>query len=131
MKQHHQLVKHASLEAVATAFEQWRSTRTGRGRIPEHLWQAAMDLSPSYSLCKIASALRLDYNRLRRRFEQHPPEASASQFIEVRMDGLVSGNQQCIVHLRSPAGFEMTVQAPTGSEHPLPLLVDHFLRQAK
>jgi len=90
-----------------------------------------MDLSPSYSLCKIASELRLDYKRLRHRIQERSPETLASRFIEVRMDALVCGNQQCIVHLRSPAGFEMTVQAPTGSEHPLPLLVDHFLRQAK
>lgn len=128
MKQEHQTAVHAQLDAVRRAFEQWRNRRSGRERIPEELWQAAVDLSEWYSVCKIASELKLDSSRLRRRIQERSPEPPPSRFIEVRMDHFLPPAQYT-VHLRSPAGFEMTVHASTGDELQLPYLIDRFLSQ--
>ena len=130
MKQDAQVAAHAPLDAVRQAFDQWRSTRCGRERIPEELWQAAADLSESYTLCKIATELKLDYSRLRRRIQERSPEPPPSRFIEVRMDSLLASSQ-CTVHLRSPAGFELTVHACAGYELQLPHLIDRFLSQGR
>jgi hypothetical protein len=130
MKQEDQVTTHAPLDAVRQAFEQWRSTRSGRERIPEELWQAAVDLSGSYTPCRIATELKLDYSRLRRRIRERLPEPPPSRFIEVRMDRLVSSHQ-CTVQLRSPAGFEMTVHVSAGYEPQIPHLIHHFLSQGR
>jgi hypothetical protein len=108
-QQDDQVAMGAPLDAVRQAFEQWRNTRSGRERIPEELWQAPVDLSRSYSVNKIATELKLDYSRLRRRIQQSSPEPPPAQFIEVRMDHFLP-SAQCTVHLRSPAGFEMMVE---------------------
>ena len=50
-----------SLAKVQQEFEAWRNTRTKRTTIPEYLWQAAVDLSPHYSLTKISRTLSVDY----------------------------------------------------------------------
>jgi hypothetical protein len=128
MKPENQVALHARLDAVREAFEQWRSTRTGRERIPEDLWQAAVELSESHSLCKIATVLKLDYNRLRRRIQERSPQSQPSQFIEVHMDRLLSASQ-CTLHLSSPTGFELTVHAGTALELQLPHLIDRFMSQ--
>ena len=130
MKQEHQTAVHAELDAVRQAFEQWRNTRSGRQRVPEELWQAAVDLSGSYSVSKIATELKLDYSRLRRRIQKRSPEPPSSRFIEVRMDHFLP-SAQCTVHLRSPAGFEMTVHAGAGYGPQLPHLVDCFLSHGR
>jgi hypothetical protein len=130
MKHENQVALHGRLDAVRDAFEQWRSKSTGRRRIPEELWQAAVDLSGSYRLSRIAAELKLDYNRLRRRVQERSPQSQSPQFIEVRMDRLVSADQ-CIVHLRSPAGFELTVHARAAFESQLPHLIDRFMRQSR
>ena len=73
-------------------FEQWRSTRTGRGKIPEPLWQAAIALQDRYPVGQICRELHLCDTDLRARtralpatsqspsptFVALPPEAFAS-----------------------------------------------------
>ena len=82
------------LDAVKESFRQWRCTRIEKGPIPEDLWQAAAKLWDSYSLCKIAKELKLDYNQLKHRIRPRwpqpqsfqLPQSQPCQFIEVHMD---------------------------------------------
>jgi hypothetical protein len=67
MKAEYPLGRQPRLQDVSTIFAQWRSTRKPRSRIPEHLWQAAVDLAPFYSIHQIARALRLNYTELKHR----------------------------------------------------------------
>ena len=53
------------LQEVSAIFAHWRSTGKPRNRIPEELWQAAVDLAPCYSTHRIARALRLNYTELK------------------------------------------------------------------
>jgi hypothetical protein len=130
MKHENQVALHDRLDAVRAAFEQWRSTRIKRGPIPEDLWHAAVELTDSYSPCKITSELKLDYNQLKRRIEKRSPGSQPSQFIEVHMDRFLPEGQ-CSVHLRSPTGFELTVQGCSTFELELPQLIDRFLSQGR
>jgi hypothetical protein len=54
-------------------FQRWRSARTGRFPIPERLWAAATELAREQGVSPTASALRLDYGRLKQRVEAAGP----------------------------------------------------------
>lgn len=56
-------------------FERWRSARTGRLPIPERLWAAATELAQEHGVSPTASALRLDYGRLKQRVKAAVPAA--------------------------------------------------------
>ena len=59
-------VRH-SLEVVRNQFESWRKRRRCRSRIPESLWQAAVQLCKEHSVFAVSRALRLNYNGLKNR----------------------------------------------------------------
>lgn len=71
-----------SLEEVQQRFERWREGRKRGTPIPAALWEDAVHLCADHSLCKISSALRLDYNVLKKRFQSarrdHFPGSKAS-----------------------------------------------------
>jgi hypothetical protein len=48
-------------------FEQFRSTRTGRAKLPGMLWQAAVEQARQHGANVVAHTLRLDYNALKKR----------------------------------------------------------------
>lgn len=50
MRAKYPLGRQPRLQEVSAIFAQWRSSRKPRSRIPEHLWQAAVDLTPFYSM---------------------------------------------------------------------------------
>lgn len=130
MKHENEVTLHDRLDAVKEAFKQWRNTRTTRGPIPEDLWQAAVELLDSYTPWKITRELKLDYNQLKRRIRERSPQSQPSQFIEVHMDRTLPVSQ-CTLHLRSPAGFELTVQGCSTLEFQLPQLIARFLSQSR
>ena len=66
--------------------EQYRSTQSRRGRLPEFLRKAATELAREHGLHAVAHPLRLDYMRLKRRLHgvaepQKKPAAMA--FVEL------------------------------------------------
>ena len=105
-----------SLAAVQKEFEAWRSTRTKRTTIPEYLWQAAVDLSPHYSLTKISRTLSVDYRLLKERVHgsgcagTNPGgEVGGYTFVELGMRE-VQSNRECVVELEDHEGSRMRVQ---------------------
>ena len=53
--------------------EQFRSAQPGRTKLPESLWQAAVELARQYGVYPVAHPLRLDYMRLKKRLGGSPP----------------------------------------------------------
>ena len=47
--------------------DQFRSTQPGRTKLPESLWQAAVELARQHGVYPVAHPLRLDYTRLKKR----------------------------------------------------------------
>lgn len=109
MKTKNEAEARASLEAVRDAFEQWRSTRDKRGRVPESLWEAAVSLSAFYSAFRISKTLRLNYRELRHRIGLHSSRNGPSQFVELNVEHIFSSGQ-CFMELRSPGGFEIKIR---------------------
>lgn len=74
-----------SVQQLGQQFEQFRSTRSGRGKLPESLWQSAAEQARQHGVNVVAQALRLDYNVLKRRVgsvEQRQKRASMPAFVE-------------------------------------------------
>ena len=63
-----------SLEEVQQRFEGWREGRKRGTPIPAALWKDAVRLCADHSLCKISSALHLDYKVLKKRFQSTNPD---------------------------------------------------------
>ena len=52
--------------------EQFRSAQPGRTKLPESLWQAAVELARQHGVYPVAHPLRLDYPRLKKRLGGSP-----------------------------------------------------------
>ena len=116
--------------AASVLFNQWRSTRKKRDRIPEGLWEAAADLSPSYSTCQISKALRLDFKELKRRIRDRSSTKAPSGFVELKVERLFSTGQ-LVMEVRSPAGFELKIQTDAALPPQCTQLLSCFLDRAR
>ena len=66
--------------------DQFRSTQPHRTKLPETLWQAALELAQEHGLHPVAHPLRRDYMGLKRRLEGLPTaqkKAAAPAFVEL------------------------------------------------
>ncbi len=100
-----------TLDSVKQQFTNWRSTRTSRERIPDSLWQAAINivLEGEISLHKIAKELRLNYSDLKAHVQKKSsrpmktiPEPS-SAFIEIEPAHL----SDCVIEMEDRSGTKM------------------------
>lgn len=64
--------KQSRIEKIRRELEDFRKGNKKRSRIPESIWQAAVELCLDSNPQKIAKALRLDYRSLKKRL--NPPE---------------------------------------------------------
>jgi hypothetical protein len=55
----------SALDEVRGQIEHWRKTRANRGRMPAHLWQAAVTLAQSHGISAVSQRLRISYDRLK------------------------------------------------------------------
>jgi hypothetical protein len=56
----------ATVEEVGARLEEWRQSRQKGAAIPDELWSAAIELARRDGLGRTATALRLDYGKLKR-----------------------------------------------------------------
>jgi len=98
------------LEQGRSRFEAWRQRRQGAQRIPQPLWNLAVQLASQHGISRTATALGLDYYSLKKRVEvagQQPPSPSPA-FVELPAP-LVVG-KQALFELNNGAGASMRVQ---------------------
>ena len=102
-----------TLEFVGQQFETWRKRRHCRGRIPESLWQAAVEQCKEHSVHAVARALRLNYNGLKDRVPSvtRGRDLVAGQHSDlgfVRLDlGTPMTPSECLIEIESPNGARM------------------------
>ena len=79
--------------------DQFRSTRPRRTKLPESLWQAAVELARQHGVYSVAHPLRLDYMGLKKRLgEPFQPPAKDTQGGIRRTDHATSGNAGGVRH---------------------------------
>lgn len=93
-------------------FDEFRSTQPHRTKLPETLWQAAVELAREYGLHSVAHPLRLDYMGLKRRLEEPPSaqkKASAPAFVEL-IAAHPATVAECVIEFESSIGSKMRIQ---------------------
>jgi len=80
-----------TIEEVVRDFEIWRQTKIhARSRIPEKLWQAAVDLTKNYPISRVSRLLKINHVALRRRMSASSGTSSdltpaEPSFVEVKL----------------------------------------------
>lgn len=118
----------SKIEKVGKKFEEWRKNREKRSAIPESLWKAATGLHPEYSACKISQALRLDYNKLKKRIfklpeTREPPAA----FIELDIPNPGLGKNEWSIEMENIDGAKIKINVKSTQMIDLEAICQSFL----
>ena len=92
--------------------EQFRSTQPGRTKLPESLWQAAVELARQHGVYPVAHPLRLDYTRLKKRLGGSPTfrrKATKPAFVELIAPHPAT-LEECIIEFESSRGGKIRIQ---------------------
>jgi hypothetical protein len=103
------------LRRAAERFNRWRYMHERGTRIPDRLWQLAVELAAAYGVSRTASALKLDYYSLKRRLGEEDSPAvlasglhSPSAFVELSPSTLVASGE-CVIDLENSCGAKMRI----------------------
>lgn len=101
------------LMAVQRRVEAWRRRGGGgrRSRIPEELWNEAVEVARVAGLSATARALRFDYERLKERAGESAGKQSgkASQFVALQLPHL-NGGANLVVDLTGREGEQVRIE---------------------
>ena len=91
-------------------FAAWRRTRESGARIPEKLWSLAVKLANAHGLSRTASALKLDYNALKKRVEAKNSDGTSAPeaFIELS-PASPPASGECMIEFEDGSGASMRV----------------------
>jgi len=79
----------SAVAAVQKQFEQWRTNRTKREAIPDHLWEAAANLCKTYPITHVCRYLRLSFSQLKKRVDcVSVAKKQPVQFMELDLSNL-------------------------------------------
>jgi hypothetical protein len=88
--------------------DQFRSTQPRRTKLPESLWQAAVELARQHGVYSVSHPLRLDYMGLKKRLggvTSLRRKARKPAFVE-----LIAPQEECVIEFEAPSGNKMRVQ---------------------
>jgi hypothetical protein len=92
--------------------DQFRSTQPTRTKLPESLWQAAVELARQHGIYPVAHPLRLDYMGLKKRLGGVPVlrrKASKPSFVEL-VAPHATPLEECMIEFESAGGGKMRIQ---------------------
>ena len=95
--------------------DQFRSTQPRRTKLPESLWQAAVELARQYGVYPVAHPLRLDYTGLKKRVGGVPivrRKATKPAFVE-----MIAPQEECVIEFEAPSGNKMRIQWKASTPH--------------
>ena len=92
--------------------DQFRSTQQRRTKLPESLWQAAVDLARQHGVYSVAQPLRLDYMGLKKRLGEpssHRRKTPRAAFVEL-ITPPRAALEECVIEFESSRGAKMRIQ---------------------
>jgi hypothetical protein len=92
--------------------EQFRSTQPRRKKLPESLWQAAVELAREHGVYSVAHPLRLDYMGLKKRLggvSRGRQKASKPAFVEL-ITPPSAMLRECLIEFESLRGSKVRIQ---------------------
>jgi hypothetical protein len=75
-----------TLDEAKARFEEWRSNRSGKARIPAELWSAAVEVARKEGINRTARELHVAWDDLKRRMAtagEVPPQPGSPAFVEL------------------------------------------------
>ncbi len=119
METKHLSTKTTAIQKVKQRFETWREVRKKRTKIPEELWQAAVELSSDYSLNEISQTLHLNYSVLKERIlsmksEELGVNEAEGGFVEVDLGRRMS-TEEWAFELEDGKGAKMRMRMKGGA----------------
>jgi hypothetical protein len=103
-----------AVEQLSQRIEHWRKTRLRRGRMPEELWEAAVEIAREHGVHATAASLRISYDALKRRVGveakgKRRVSRTAPAFVELS-PGLPISMGGPVVELVVPSGGKLTIR---------------------
>ena len=91
--------------------DQFRSTQPRRTKLPESLWEAAVELARQHGVHSVAQPLRLDYMGLKKRLGEPPSHRKAPRaaFVEL-ITPPPATLEECVIEFESSRGAKMRIQ---------------------
>ena len=100
------------IEQLQRQLDEFRSAQPHRKKLPETLWQAAVELARQHGVYSVAHPLRLDYVGLKKRLDgvSAPKEKAAKPaFVELIADHSAT-MADCVIEFESSVGSKMRIQ---------------------
>ena len=100
------------IEQLQRQLDEFRSTQPHRTKLPEALWQAAVELARQHGVYSVAHPLRLDYTGLKKRLDGVPDlkkKSAKPAFVELITSHPVT-MAECVIEFESSAGSKMRIQ---------------------
>jgi len=97
--------------------DQFRSTQPRRTKLPESLWQAAVELARQHGVYSVAHPLRLDYMGLKKRLggaSARRRKATKPAFVELIGPDRAQ-LEECVIDFESSGGSKMRIQWKTAA----------------
>lgn len=101
-----------SIAQLRSQLDQFRRTQPRRTKLPEALWQAAVELARQHGVYPVAHPLRLDYMGLKKRLNGVPAvrrKAAKPAFVEL-VAPQSAMLEECIIEFESSSGGKMRIQ---------------------
>jgi hypothetical protein len=95
-----------TLEEAKGRFEEWRSNRRGKARIPAELWSAAVEVARKEGINRTARELHVAWDDLKRRMAitgEVPRQPGSPAFVELVAPRAAS-LPECVIELESRRG---------------------------
>jgi hypothetical protein len=106
-----------SILELQAQLDQFRSTHPPRTRLPESLWQSAVELARDHGLYLVSRSLRVGYMQLKQRlgggWAARRQKKSRPKFIELIGRAREQG-EEYVVEFESAHGAKMRVHCKTG-----------------
>src|SRR5580692_5705936 len=90
---------------LSQRLEEWRGARPPRTRLPEPIWEAAVEMAQRHRLYRTIKALRMDYMALKKRLPASAPPVPPAPpaFLEL-VTPAAAVPMECVVELESACG---------------------------
>ena len=101
-----------AIEQLQRQLDEFRSAQPHRAKLPETLWQAAVELARQHGVYSVAHPLRLDYTGLKKRLDGVPDrkkKAAKPAFVELIADHSAT-MADCVIEFESSVGSKMRIQ---------------------
>jgi len=122
-----------AIKQVQADFERWRKTRSKRNKIPDHLWQRAVELTKHHVTFHVAKALKLNQNALRAKMattkSKGPKSSEPVTFIQLNKQNSYATHQgTTTIEFKRIDGTSMVIQTVPAQ---VTALIESFLGTAQ